>query len=89
MLRSEAFEKSSDFGLELRNGIVWHGAIEIVDLPVFDPVAPGWKVSFEAMSMFGFLDRDDVVGGGKVGLSDGTRETTARIRCDAALFEAC
>ncbi len=48
--------------LRVRKGLIGYCTVEIVDVPVFDSVNPGWKPLNEHRAVFRFFHRDDVIG---------------------------
>src|SRR5262249_55111826 len=72
----------------MREGIVRRRAVEVVDMPVLDAVAPRGELHRNEWPMFGFLDGHDVVGGCQIGFGDRERKALIGVVRDALLFQA-
>ena len=80
-------EEVAHLAFEVRQSVGGLRTIEVVNLPVFDAVAPRRKFGFETMPMLRFFHSDDVVSRGEIGFRHWSRKTFEGVALDAELFE--
>jgi hypothetical protein len=66
---------------------MWHGAIQIVNVPVFHPLGSGGEIQFQQRPVFGFLDSHDQVRRLKVIFFDLEGIAVARRQGDSSVRE--
>ena len=62
ILRLQTLDQGVDLLFEMRQGLVGVGTIEVVDLPILDPVFPERELLGHQGAVFCFLDGDDEIG---------------------------
>ncbi len=87
-LKKESFGEIGDAGFDVGEGFGGGGEVEVVHMPEFDAVGPVGEAGVHEGAVFGFLESDDVGGGGEVGTGEVLARGGGVVKGDAALEEA-